>query len=947
VFKANRIYDTSKLLPVLWFSEGMAEFESVGYDAAAGTHRMDRETEMYVRDAVINSDMPTIRTMRLYPDYARAYKFGHALVQYLGARKGADHLHTMLSNWHHIFPNRGSYNLLRKRELDSFDPLNPGVGYLDPAFIRVGGRDVRVVETERGWLAEAVGGLVDSLEGAAVDDWVLSSENIQLDDEWYRIVAGQNDEPAFYRPDRGLLSGWEGESADQIIRREKDRYEEEAYKLMSFDRLLAWWYDSDLKELSRQWHEDVEAYYGPWLEGRTRMTDLRGAGAAATELWPTVSPDGRLVLYKAYVEDYAYTLLAMDLETGQSIRLARDNSPEIESLHVLAEGGDLWPMEQDLYRTVFTAKLRHRDVVFIQDLFRHPDGRLELRGSREIGFDPAPSDLVGISGVRFAGSSDRIIFTGLNLDGFHDIYLADLNEREIEERLTTDLATDRMPVLWNDQVLFVSDRASPASTFAYHLFSLDLNTRRITQITDGTGSEKNPSISSDGTRVFFESDATGVSNIYEWDGRSAPRRITDVATGVFAPVQTDPDTILVSGFHDQEFKLYLMPLNGREIRVGDTVDASYSIGASPMNPDGLEWANRPLDPEAVSAADRMGLLPLENSQAYRPSFSLDDFYASSEFGGYQTYNASVFGTAIRFSDILGEHVFGGALWNGPREGLKDLSWVASYWNQKNRLKWGGSVYRTSGIYFNLVRQDFYVRDRAGFNAQFNLPFSQFSNVDLIVGTAGERRSLGTIDGSVKFRELELGLGYTRDVSSWGPQGPVRGWVFSGFYDHIFNASDKFSTFSNYVVADLRGYLQLNRRIVAAGRVAGGYSGGTEPEFFFLGGGFFLRGFWDLYSLYGSEYLLANTEVRMQILEMLGVEPIRAFEQIGWPLQLALFAEGARARWQGGELGPIGSAGASLRLTLVLPFVVEYAWYRRNFWEKGGKTGQGLVITLLF
>jgi hypothetical protein len=247
VFKAHRIYDSSKLLPVLWFSEGMGEFESVGYDAASDTHRMDRETEMYVRDAIINGDMPTIRTMRLYPDFARAYKFGHALVQYLGARRGSAHLHEMLSNWHHLFPNRSSYNLLRKRDLDSFDPLNPGVGYLEPAFVRVGNRDVPVVESEEGWLAETAGGLVDSLDGVAVTDRVRLSENIQIEDEWYRIVTGSSGEPAFYRPDRGVRSGWEGETASVIIRREKDRYEERAYKLMSFDRLLEWWYDTDLR----------------------------------------------------------------------------------------------------------------------------------------------------------------------------------------------------------------------------------------------------------------------------------------------------------------------------------------------------------------------------------------------------------------------------------------------------------------------------------------------------------------------------------------------------------------------------------------------------------------------------------------------------------------------------------------------------------------------------
>ena len=845
VFKARRIYDTSKLLPTLWFSEGFAELQSVGYSPSADTYRLDRETEMFLRDAVLTGDMPTLKEMRLYPNWARVYKFGHAFDQYLVAQYGADHFHGLFDHWHHLFPNRNSYALLKRRKLDSFDLLNPGVGYLEPAFVRVDGENVPVEETDRGWRARLGIGLVDSLDGRSVGDLVASVENIQLDGIWWRITEDTNGNLGLYNPDQGLKTTWNGGSVHDLVRTAKKDYEDEAYKLMSFDRLLEWWFSATLKDLTSMWHEDVAGYYSPWLEGRLRVEKLRPVGAAATELWPTASRDGRIVLYKAYREDFAYTLMALDLATGHSVRLARDNSPEIESIHALAEGGDIWPLGDDRYRVVFSAKQRHRDVVFVQDLERRPDGRLDLVGGRSMAFDPAPSDLVGIFGVRFVDGPDRLVLSGLRLTGFHDLYLVDLRQGRIERQLTDDLATDRMPVYWDGRIIFASDRASDAETFAYHLFSLDLASGRIVQITDGPGNEKNPSVSLDGRRIFFESDASGVSNIYEWDGLGAPRRLTDVATGVFTPAQVSADTLLVAGFHDQEYNLYLVPISEMSVGNGALPDASFHVGAVPLTPDALAYADRAWDQNRIAVADQMATRPLDNVRTYSPSFSLDDFYASSEFGGYQTYNAAVFGTAVRFSDILGEHQIAGALWNGPREGLSDLSWVVSYWNQKNRMKWGGSLYRTSGIYYNLVRQDFYIRDRGGVNFQFNVPFNAFSDLDLIVGTATERRSLGTITGSVQFDELEFGIGYTRDVSTWGTQGPHRGWVFSIFYDHILSVSDKFSTFSNYVVGDVRAYYPLHRRVVAAARLAGGHSEGTEPEFFFLGGGFFLRGYWNL------------------------------------------------------------------------------------------------------
>lgn len=946
VFKANGVFDLSKLLPLVWFSEGLAEYESIGRDPATGTYRLDPDTEMYLRDGVINNNLPTIKQMRLFPDWRRVYKFGHALLQYLGSRYSPDRVHELLSQWHHQFPNRNSYTFFRRRSEDSYDPLNPGVTYLDPYFVRIGDEDVEVTQTPSGWMARTADGLSDSLNGESVENLVRGAENIELDGQWYRIIWSEKSQPAVYRPDSGLHLSWGGQPVSRILKRAREEYEKEAYKLMSFDRLLEWWFDTDFDDLTLEWHRDVSAYYEPWLEGRTFITDLRTMGRSAPELWPTVSDDGKLVFYKAFHDDFIFTVLILDLETGHSVQLARENTPETESIHILTEGGDIRKIGENRYQAIFTAQRRNRDVIYSQEVERLADGRLQLSGTRELCFDPGESDLVSISGVRYADNTDRILFSGLSLDGYQDIYLADVRKGGIEKRLTHDLASDRMPVLWKDKVVFSSDRASPPTTFAYHLFTVDPVSGEITQLTDGTGEELNPNPSPDGERLFFQSDASGVTNIYIWTEYGDPFQVTDVATGVFVPAPISADTLIVSGFNDEEYMLYEVAVPRDPVRVESRPDSSIGIGALYCEEPILLSVNRPWEEGRTSSADALATEPLE-SRSYRPAFSLDDFYASSEFGGYRAYNAAVFGTEIRFSDILGDHRLGAALWNGARRGLDDLSWIFSYWNQKRRVKLGGSIFRTSGIYYNYARQAFFIRERAGFSTQFNIPFSQFTDVDLYLGSVTERRRQGTISGSMKFKQLELGAGFTRDVSTWTAQGPHSGWVLSAFYDHIFNMTDDFSTFTRYLVTDVRGYLPLHRQIVAAGRYAWGHSSGTEPEFFFLGGGFFLRGYWNLYDLYGSSYELINTELRIQPLELMDINPPRIFEQSGWPLQFVLFAEGGRSMWKGGRVGPLGSAGMSLRLTVALPFVLEYAWYKREFWKSGGDKDRGLVVTLMF
>jgi len=64
----------------LWFMEGMAEYLSIGPRHAL--------TDVYMRDAAVNGNIPTIRQMTERPDRWFPYRFGEALFQYIGSRWG-------------------------------------------------------------------------------------------------------------------------------------------------------------------------------------------------------------------------------------------------------------------------------------------------------------------------------------------------------------------------------------------------------------------------------------------------------------------------------------------------------------------------------------------------------------------------------------------------------------------------------------------------------------------------------------------------------------------------------------------------------------------------------------------------------------------------------------------------------------------------------------------
>jgi Tol biopolymer transport system component len=66
--------------PPLWFAEGMAEYLSLG--------PINAETAMWLRDASLEGNLPTIEQMTLDPYKYFPYRFGHALWSYIGERWG-------------------------------------------------------------------------------------------------------------------------------------------------------------------------------------------------------------------------------------------------------------------------------------------------------------------------------------------------------------------------------------------------------------------------------------------------------------------------------------------------------------------------------------------------------------------------------------------------------------------------------------------------------------------------------------------------------------------------------------------------------------------------------------------------------------------------------------------------------------------------------------------
>jgi Tol biopolymer transport system component len=76
--------------PPLWFAEGMAEYLSLG--------PINPETAMWLRDASLEGNLPTIEQMTLDPYRYFPYRFGHALWSYIGERWGDEAVGAILKS---------------------------------------------------------------------------------------------------------------------------------------------------------------------------------------------------------------------------------------------------------------------------------------------------------------------------------------------------------------------------------------------------------------------------------------------------------------------------------------------------------------------------------------------------------------------------------------------------------------------------------------------------------------------------------------------------------------------------------------------------------------------------------------------------------------------------------------------------------------------------------
>jgi len=649
-----------------------------------------------------------------------------------------------------------------------------------------------------------------------------------------------------------------------------------------------------------------------------------------------VSPGGEMVAvftinYKA--PDFDIMLLSMkdgkvikNITPGGAFSGAYDL---ITFLYFPSEGSAFtWNKDNDLI--AFFARKEWEDYLVVMDVLKGKIlKKIKLPGIRKA---TSPKFLPGLK-------ENRIYFSGQEATKAY-LYSMDLDTGKISKHTNGLLFIKAFDISPQGDRLIYS--ASDGVYDKLYLGVLD-NPDMAKQITFGDYNDITPSFTADSRYVYYSSDELESYNIYKIDLQEKMMyRYTDVKTGNFYPVELpeEKDHVVMSSYYKGNFTLFKKdvstPLEERKIEFGD------------------------IDQEllAKKEVEELKETEIKYEGKYKPFRKLfiqslpPLSIAVGTDGGLWGYSS------LNLTDLMGDYnlIFQVYSDYGYR------SYSLFYLNQKHRLQLFTHLfsyrfsYYTGGGYYYDRRSYRTLREVYGgeagiwypFNRSYRLEatasfYKQAENLDALI-TGGELPYAQYANGWAVPLRLSL-VGDTILFSGAYP-GPARGHTFKFSFEKYLKLSDRFID-AYTVKADFRKYFRLDSYSLLAFRLYGFKSGGKNPLLYWTGGNNTIRSV-GYRRLAGSNLFLFNAELRFPLLHqawsLIGpLGPIRGvfFFDLGgvWfnDQKFRLLQEGKGLALQ----DAIASYGFGLEFFFLgYPMHVEWVWrtdlrrkdyYGVNFW----------------
>ena len=768
----NIIANNISLQVPLWFSEGMAEYQALGWD---------ENTDMFIRDAAISENLPDIQNLNGY----LAYRGGQAVFYYIAKKYGKEKIGEIV-------------NAMRT------------AGNPDGAFQQAIGLNVEKLN-ER-WKKD--------IKRIFWPDIEITEDP----DEFAKRLTDPEKDEGFYNT-RPTLSP-QGDKVAFITNRD---YFFSVYIMNASD-------GSIIKRLA-------QGNVSPSFEELNILSPGISWSPDGKKLAVAALSHGYDQVYIFDVEDEDYYTLPIKLDGIHSVSWSWDG----KFLSFIGQT----PRQTDLYTFNFETE---EIINLTNDIFSDSDPCWS-HDSKTIFFVSDRNSFLNINNVpeKFKIYEHDLTQT--------EIYSVNLESGEISRLTDMPKSNELSPVISEDgkSLLFISDLNGINNIYKKRLFFVssdnfvnnikDIQPVPVTNSQSGIGQL---SASRDGKKLVFSSLYKSSYNIFlmnnpfEIDLKLEALPLTKFRKGLL-DIEISPNELIrqengqsVSGTDSTSVDTSPF-FTGNVVDTvktyGDSIQVDFGNYVFGADDETVSLENDP-EEELFNPSDNLDSLSNFKVYRYKINFAPDIVYANA---GYNTLYGLTGNTVISFSDVLGNHRLIGI--TGLQIDLKNSDYGLAYYYLAKRIGWGIQGYHTA----RFVRLARYTQEgfitanlfrfrNFGFAGTMSYPLNRFYRFDFGFGwmnVASENLDdVSEPPENVSFTVPSIS--FIHDNVLWGYTAPIEGTRYRlDVLGNLGFADSKESFYS--LMGDARTYLRFFTDHSLALRVSGGYSGGENPQRFFIGG----------------------------------------------------------------------------------------------------------------
>ncbi len=748
-----------------WFNEGLAEYMAVGWDT---------NTDMFMRDGLLNDYMPPIPQLSGYLAYRGGQSIWNYIVEEYGRQKIGEILNSaraqrsvgaafrtslgmgmeeLNETWRDYYRKIYFPEVAAREDLDNFADLLTERGKLgtyntSPA-ISPQGDKIAMITNERGYFDVVV---LSAVDGEVLKTVIKGQDNVQFEE---LNILNPN---LTWSPDGSRLAlSAKSKGEDQLAIVEYETGEKQFIDFPELDAIGSVAWSPDGTKIAFDGNvgprQDIFVYN---IETRNfiNVTD-----DAASDVGPAWGADSETIYFTSargdnvelgtllnnadlLKEDYMYTtdIYSVELGSGQVQRLTKTPEWNEKQPVTTREGRLLYISDRNGTQNVYEMNLEDRISTPLTNL------------------------LTGVLQISVSSDGSRLAVSSIN-EGYTDIFLIrqPLNRAKSEEPGANLWAQRRA----NESI----GQRVPAVRYVKQMFDREMV----------TGS-----------------------------GDAAVDEQTEMAQAAAADT-TREDTTGRDEEGNVDFRNYVFASDVRE----DSAFVAEYLDAGTFNPEN----NRTEDGRYTP-------------RDYRLRFTTDLVYGS---GGFSTYSGSYGLTQFVFSDMLGDHqvVFGTNL----QLDLRNSTYYLNYGNYKNRWNWIFNFFHSASSFQGFSGQVYRFRNfGGGVTAQY--PIDRFRRVEFSltgIGLTQDFTVLGSsnvTNNSSQF--LYPQVIYTSDNTLSGPITPIAGSRYSVSLTGSPPVGGSSLEFAS-LLGDYRKYFNLGSGYSFALRGAGAASFGQDSQTFFMGG----------------------------------------------------------------------------------------------------------------